>query len=67
MPKRDWITEMNDLADLATPKQDDRMVLEEMIMWLNGTGLGPRFVNWYRDVVGTSISNRKPIEKLVVQ
>lgn len=66
MPKRDWITEMNDLADSTEPKQDDRAVLEDMIIWLSGTGLGPRFAGWYRENVGVSQEKRKPIPKLVI-
>jgi len=64
MPKRDWIDELNDLAQAAVPPQGDRELIEDMIVWLNATGLGPRFVSWYRDNL---VVSGTPIAKLVVR
>lgn len=46
MPKEpiDWISEMNKLAD--EHKLDDRLIVEEMIMYLDSAGHGPRFLKF---------------------
>lgn len=57
MPKRDWINEMNDLAQAAVPAQDDRAVLEDMIIWIDKAKVGPAFVRWYRDALVKGSTN----------
>lgn len=63
--KKDWIEEMNDIADANG--QDDRAVLEDMICFLNRKvetpngglrALGEQFLAWYRENVNKSPSER---------